>query len=135
MLLRHTRPSRTDRVTGLLDFAGLHERLEGELAVGARRGQAAALLVVELPGRARRELLRWAAFRLPGALRPRGALPRHPPPQVPPPPPPPGRTGPGAPPTRSPASRPRGPPRSGPPRCGRPRAPWRPASTPPSRRG
>jgi HD-GYP domain-containing protein (c-di-GMP phosphodiesterase class II) len=76
MLLRHMRPSRTDRVTGLLDFAGLHERLEGELAVGARRGQAAALLVVELPGRARRELLRWAALRLAECLRPGDALAR-----------------------------------------------------------
>jgi putative nucleotidyltransferase with HDIG domain len=64
-------------VTGCLDDWGLRERLEAELALGARRGQAAALVLVELPGgEHRRAMLRWAAARLTGCTRPGDALAR-----------------------------------------------------------
>ena len=69
--------SRTDAVTGCLDAHGLGERLEAELALGARRGQAAALVLVELSGaRHRRPMLRWAAARLAECTRPGDAMAR-----------------------------------------------------------
>jgi HD-GYP domain-containing protein (c-di-GMP phosphodiesterase class II) len=72
-----TRATRTDAITGCLDAHGLGERLEAELAVGARRGQPAALVLVELPdGRHRRAMLRWTAARLAECTRPGDALAR-----------------------------------------------------------
>jgi HD-GYP domain-containing protein (c-di-GMP phosphodiesterase class II) len=72
-----SRASRTDAVTGCLDSNGLGERLEAELALGTRRGQAAAVVLVELSGgRHRRPMLRWAAARLAESTRPGDALAR-----------------------------------------------------------
>ncbi len=64
-------------MTGCLDAHGLAERLEAELALGARRGQAAAVVIVELSGaRHRHPLLRWAAERLAECTRPGDAVAR-----------------------------------------------------------
>jgi HD-GYP domain-containing protein (c-di-GMP phosphodiesterase class II) len=72
-----SRASRTDAVTGCLDAHGLGERLEAELALGARRGQAAALVLVELSeARHRRPMLRWAAAQLAECTRPGDAVAR-----------------------------------------------------------
>jgi two-component system, cell cycle response regulator len=71
------RASRTDRATGCLDGRALDERLAAELAVGARRGQVAALVLVALPeGRYRRPTLRWVAERLAECTRPGDAIAR-----------------------------------------------------------
>ncbi len=72
-----SRRSRTDRITGCLDEAGLRERLDGEIALGARRGQSAALVLVALPGaKQRRELVRWAAVQMAVCIRPGDAQAR-----------------------------------------------------------
>jgi HD-GYP domain-containing protein (c-di-GMP phosphodiesterase class II) len=72
-----TRATRTDAITGCLDDHGLGERLEAEVALGARRGQPTALVLVELSdGRHRRPMLRWTAARLAECTRPGDALAR-----------------------------------------------------------
>jgi putative nucleotidyltransferase with HDIG domain len=72
-----SRASRTDAATGCLDAQGLGERLEAELAIGARRGQATAVVLVALSGgRHRRPMLRWAAARLAECTRPGDAVAR-----------------------------------------------------------
>ena len=69
--------SRTDRVTGCLSARGLEERLEAELAVGGRRGEPVALVIVSFgEGRHRASLLRWAAERLGECTRPGDAIAR-----------------------------------------------------------
>jgi HD-GYP domain-containing protein (c-di-GMP phosphodiesterase class II) len=71
------RGSRTDAATGCLDARGLEERVDAELALGARRGQAATLVLVELSAERRRaSSLRWAAARLAECTRPGDALAR-----------------------------------------------------------
>jgi len=70
-------PTRTDAVTGCLDAYGFEERLDAELALGARRGQPTSVVLVELCEHdGNTDTLKWAAARLLQCTRPGDALAR-----------------------------------------------------------